>query len=389
MAPTPNGAPLRSLIHELKSIVSSDCEILQEQGDPKFQDYTKRWTDIDRQIPGAIVLPRSENDIQKIVQWAVKSSVPFVVKGAGCSEWSTIGGDGLVIDLTHYSAAKVDAKAHTATICGGIRQKELAVLLAEHGLFTALGNGNVVGVIGFMLGGGSAITNSITGFGSDQIISARMVTANGELLEISKDLQPDLLWAIRGAGHFFGIITQLVIKVHPVTLLGNKDGTIWAGGFVFPLERAEEVGNVMRALMDDSSHATSGLVMTMAPPPTRKPSIIVSARYIGDPADADKAYRPLYDLKPLVASGSQVPIQNISDGREAIGAQGDFKRFGIIGLCRFDLASFLMTIEIWKSLIEECPDAINTAFNFQWDSRLVKAPEFDSAMCLHDTRFWQ
>ena len=57
--------------------------------------------------------------------------------------------------------------------------------------FLALGNGNVVGVTGYVLGGGSAITNSITGFGSDQIISARLVTAKGELLEVTQDLQPD------------------------------------------------------------------------------------------------------------------------------------------------------------------------------------------------------
>lgn len=254
---------------------------------------------------------------------------------------------------------------------------------------SALGNGNVVGVTGYVLGGGSAITNSITGFGSDQIISARLVTAKGELLEVTQDLQPDLLWALRGAGQFFGLVTQLVIKAYPVSLLGSKNGTIWAGAFVFPLDRAKDVASVMKPLMDDSRYATSGLIMTMAPPPARKPSIVISARYTGDPAGAEEAYVPLYDLKPLVANGSQVPIQNISDGREAIGAKGDFKRFGIVGLRRFDIDSFLKTIEIWKELVAECPDATNTAFNFQWDSRPVKTPSFDSAMCLHDTRFYQ
>ena len=255
--------------------------------------------------------------------------------------------------------------------------------------FTALGNGNVVGVTGYVLGGGSAITNSITGFGSDQIISARLVTSKGELVEVSQELQPDLLWALRGAGQFFGLVTQLVIKAYPVSLLGSDNGTIWAGSFVFPLDRAKEVATAMKSLMDDGRYATSGLIMTMAPPPARKPSIVISARYTGNPVIAEEAYKSLYDLKPLVANGSQVPIQNISDGREAIGAKGDFKRFGIVGLRRFDVDSFLKTVEIWKELVAECTDAINTAFNFQWDSRPVKTPPFDSAMCLHDTRFYQ
>lgn len=247
----------------------------------------------------------------------------------------------------------------------------------------------MVGVTGYVLGGGSAITNSITGFGSDQIISARLVTAKGELLDITHDLQPDLLWALRGAGQFFGLVTQLVIKAYPLSLLGSENGTVWAGGIVFPLDRAKEVALVMKSLMDDSRFATSGLIMTMAPPPARNPSLVISARYTGDPANAEEAYKPLYNLKPLVANGAQVPIQNISDGREAIGAKGDFKRFGIVGLRRFDIDSFLKTIEVWKQLVAECPDAINTAFNFQWDSRQVKTPAFDSAMCLHDTRFYQ
>lgn len=217
-----------------------------------------------------------------------------------------------------------------------------------------------------------------------------MLTAKGELLPVDQDGRySDLLWALRGAGHFFGLVTELVIKAYPLNHLGTKDGTIWIGSSVFPLDRAQEIAVVMKSLLDDSRYATSGLIMTMAPPPARKPSIVISARYTGDPISAEKAHRPLYDLQPLVSNGSYIPIQNISDGREAIGVKGDFKRFGIVALRRFDIDSFLSTIEIWKELVADCPDAINTAFNFQWDSRPVKDPPFDSAMCLHDTRFYQ
>lgn len=127
---------VRSQITALKEIVGSNCAILTDPAEANFQEYSKRWTDIGRENPAAIVLPRTEEDIQKVVQWAVKSSIPFVAKSGGCSEWSTIGGNGLVIDLTHYSAVEVDAKARTATIRGGVTQKEVAVRLAEEGLFT-------------------------------------------------------------------------------------------------------------------------------------------------------------------------------------------------------------------------------------------------------------
>ena len=140
-----------SKIHDLKTIVASDCEILVAPDGAKFREFTKRWTDIDRKIPVAIVLPRTEDDIHKIVQWALKESIPFVTKSGGGSEWSTIDDKGFVIDLTHYSAIEVNVKAQTAIIRGGITQKQAAVRLAEAGLFTALGNGNVVGVTGYCL----------------------------------------------------------------------------------------------------------------------------------------------------------------------------------------------------------------------------------------------
>ncbi|KAF7359848.1 FAD-binding domain-containing protein [Mycena venus] len=347
-----------------------ELEILTDKNDSKFQEHTKRWSDIDRKIPAAIVLPASEEQIQQVVQWALQSSVPFVTKSGGHSLWSTIGEEGIIIDLSKYSGIEVDALGQRATLRGSILSKDVAVALAEAGLFTALGNGNTVGAIPYFLGGGASITSSITGFGSDQILSARMICAKGELIEVTEETEPDLLYAIRGAGQFFGLITQLVVRAHPLSELGNTQGTIWVGSFVFPLERAREVAAVMKVLMDDSTQATAGLMMVMAPPPARKPALVVAARYTGSTGDASVAYKPL-------------------DGREVLAAKGGFKRFGVVGLRRFDEDAFVRTVEVWKRLVAECPDALNTAFNFQWDSRPVRKPTFESAMSLHDVRYWQ
>lgn len=70
------------------------------------------------------------------VQWAVKSSVPFVTKSGGHSEWSTIDESGIIIDLSKYSGIKVDTEGRKATLKGGILSKSVAVSLAEAGLFT-------------------------------------------------------------------------------------------------------------------------------------------------------------------------------------------------------------------------------------------------------------
>ena len=123
-------------IPKLQRIVSKTCEILTDHDSIAFQEHCKRWTDIDRKIPAAIILPREESDIQRIVQWAVESSVSFVVKSGGASEWSTIGDEGVVVDLAFYSSVSIDERAHQLTITGGVTQKEVATKLAEKGLFT-------------------------------------------------------------------------------------------------------------------------------------------------------------------------------------------------------------------------------------------------------------
>ena len=109
----------RSQIATLRLVVGPDCQILADSAHASFQRYAKRWTDVGHRIPAAVVLLRTEVDVQKTVQWAVRYSIPFVTMSGGCSEWSTIGDEGDVIDLTHYLAIENDAKAQTATMRGG------------------------------------------------------------------------------------------------------------------------------------------------------------------------------------------------------------------------------------------------------------------------------
>jgi hypothetical protein len=129
----------------------------------------------------------------------------------------------------------------------------------------------------YFLGGGASITSSLTGFRPDQIVSARLISAKGDLVDATGETHPDLLWAIRGTGQFFGLVTQLVIQAYPLSVLGNDRGVLWAGTFTFPLERAEEVCSSMKGLMDNERYGTSGLMMVMAPLPARKPV----SRHIG------------------------------------------------------------------------------------------------------------
>ncbi|KAE8397456.1 FAD binding domain-containing protein [Aspergillus pseudonomiae] len=332
----------------LRATVTPDCEILHDPQDPRFHERLRRWTGIDRRTPHCYYPP--------------PSSIPFVTTCGGHSAWSTIGVEGIIIGLS----------TKTATLVGGVLSKQVGMRLAKAGLFTALGNGNMVGAIPYFLGGGVSITSSITGFGSDQIVSARLITAkDGEKLI-----------------EFFGLVTELTIRAHPLSLLRRQKGLIWIGAFIFPLERATEVAPVMKRLMADAQYEVAGLMMISTPPPTRTPYLVIAARYTGA-EEPQVPFKALYDLHPMVVTGGDVPIQNTSDAREVLCAKGDFKQFGVVGLHEFNADGLVRTIDTWKQMVHDCPDAIKTGFNFQWDSRPVKTPEVESAMSLHDIRYWQ
>ena len=68
----------------------------------------------------------------------------------------------------------------------------------------AVGNGNTVGVIPYFLNGGISVYTPLIGYECENVLSAKLVTAKGDVVEATEAHHPDLLWAVRGAGQFFG-----------------------------------------------------------------------------------------------------------------------------------------------------------------------------------------
>lgn len=140
---------------ELQRSLSDKAQVLTDPAAATFKKAAERWTDINHKTPGAIVLCANETDCQKTVslsldpaseelpnacckvKWAVSVGVPFVAKSAGNSEYSTIGPQGIVIDISPFSDVIVDEPHGTAILKGGITSKQVIVKLAEHGRCTS------------------------------------------------------------------------------------------------------------------------------------------------------------------------------------------------------------------------------------------------------------
>ncbi|KAH9886360.1 FAD-binding domain-containing protein [Xylariomycetidae sp. FL2044] len=352
--------------------LSADAKIWTDPSKADFQDSLARWTDVGKKQPGAIIFPATEDDIVTIVKLAVRTSVPFVPKAGGHSGWSTIGESGFVLDLSLMRRVQVDTENETATASAGALVGDVVKAVDEKGYCAVTGTVNTVGFIPSTIGGGITVLAPLVGYGSDNVVSARLVTAQGEAVTVSDAENPELLYAIRGAGQFFGVVTSLTVRIHAVApLLGTPDGTVWSATLVFDVARAVDVA---RAAVEVKRSTTRSYCLfgVLPAPPLLDPIIMVVLVHLGSRADGEAAFQPLLDLGPLaVPASSEVPFGRMNEAYAAFEGKGGFKRWLAVGLTSMaqfrpeDMARF---VEARAAIAEKYPAAKPTGFVLEFTS---------------------
>lgn len=183
---------------------------------------------IDRH-PLAIVYPESSADLVKIGRWVLEHDLPFSIRAGGHNVAGTsIIDDGYVIDTSRLSQIKVDRSRKSAWVEAGAFWRDFDSTCAKFDLCTPGGIISDTGVAGLTLGGGIGWLNGLYGLSCDNLRSARVLLANGELIEASDHQNSDLLWALRGGGGNFGLVTEFHFGLHPLPKL--VAGSIVTGG---------------------------------------------------------------------------------------------------------------------------------------------------------------
>lgn len=144
-----------------------------------------------------------------------------VPRGGGHSAWGTLPG-GLTLDISALDGISVAGTR--VSIGGGARWGDVAGALAAHGLAISSGDTASVGVGGLTLGGGIGWMVRAWGLAADQLVGAQVVTARGDVVEATATSHPDLLWALRGGGGNFGVVTRFDFEAHPV----SRPESLWS-----------------------------------------------------------------------------------------------------------------------------------------------------------------
>jgi FAD/FMN-containing dehydrogenase len=300
-------------------------------GDPDYDTARRIWNHAADRYPALILGCSGVADVISGVEFARSEGLLVAVRGGAHSVagFSTCDG-GVVLDLSAMAAVRVDRRSRRALAQGGTTWRRFDHETQAHGLATTGGLVSSTGIGGFTLGGGIGHLVRKYGLTCDNLLSAEVVTAEGELVRASKDENAGLFWALRGGGGNFGVVTELELALHPV-------GPSVLGGVVFypGAEAAQVLANWQDAVSGAADDLTTLVNLTTAPPAPFLPEDLHGQKVValvvcwaGSPTEGEEVVRPLRNLgTPLVDLLGPIPyvaLQQLVDPLWGPGAANYF-----------------------------------------------------------------
>jgi FAD/FMN-containing dehydrogenase len=275
--------------------------LAQEAG---YDEARTIWNAMIDRHPGAVVRCKGAADIIRAVRFAREHGLLLAVRGGGHNiAGNAVCEGGLLIDLSPMRSVRVDPAFRTARVEPGATLGEFDKEAQSFGLATPLGINSTTGVAGLTLGGGFGWLSRKFGLAADNLISADVVTAAGELVQASATENSDLFWAVRGGGGNFGVVSSFEFRLHPVGPM------VLSGLIVHPFARAKQLLSGYRQIAAKApDELTVWVVLRQAPPlpflPVEvhgKEILVFAVCYMGDEADGKRALEPLRALGEPIA----------------------------------------------------------------------------------------
>jgi FAD/FMN-containing dehydrogenase len=301
-------------------------------GDPRYDEARAIWNAAHDHHPQLIVRCAGAADVIAAVRFARSQCLEVAVRGGGHSIPGFSGVDGgLVVDLSQMRGVRVDPRARRAVVDGGAVWRDVDLETQAHGLATTGGLISTTGVGGFTLGGGLGWLMRKYGLASDNLVGADVVTADGELVHTSETENPKLLWALRGGGGNFGVVTAFEFDLHKV------GPTVVGGPIFFAGDDAEAILRGWRDWLPSAPDELTTLVnLTTAPPAPfipeewhGKPIVAVLGVHAGSVEAGMDAVAPLRSLAhPIADLMGPLPytvMQSLLDGLHPAGDGNYFK----------------------------------------------------------------
>ena len=299
-------------------------------GQGEYDEARRVWNGMIDRRPALIARCPGPADVLAAVRFARDHRLLVSIKGGGHNiTGNAVCEGGLMIDLSPMKSVRVDPAGRTARAEAGLTWGEYNRETQAFGFASTGGVVSTTGIAGLTLGGGLGWLMGKHGLSCDNLISADLVTADGELVTASADQNSDLFWGLRGGGGNFGIVTSFEYRLHPV-------GPVLAGMVLHPMAQAREVmcfyRDFARGCPDEALAAAA--LMTAH---DGTPVVAIIASHIGEIAKGEAVMAPLRKFgSPLldtIAPTSYVELNTLFDAAVPYG-----------GVLRYWKSSFLKNL---------------------------------------------
>ncbi len=277
---------------------------LCEPGSEEYADTCALFNSMVERRPRLVARCAAPEDVVAALAFAREQGLPVAVRAGGHSVTGrSLGDGGLVLALRGMRDVEVDPGRRVARVGGGAIWADVDRVTQAHGLATTGGRVSTTGVAGLTMGGGSGWLERKHGLACDNLLAAQLVTADGRIVRAAADENPELLWALRGGGANFGVVTALELRLHP---LGPE---ILGGLVLHPAERGRELLRLFRETMLAAPEGL-GLAFAYVTAPDEEdvpdelrgePAVLVAGMYAGPVAEGEAALAELRAFGPPAA----------------------------------------------------------------------------------------
>lgn len=290
------------------------------ENDDEYETARKIWNGMIDKRPLAIVKCTSESDVKNAVSFVRDNNLKLSVRGGGHNvAGNSLCDGGVVIDLSLMNQVTVDPEKKVVRVSGGATLGDVDRETLKYNLAAPLGVVPRTGVAGLALHGGLGINTRKYGLTADNLIAAEIVTADGKLRKVDEEQEHELLWALKGGGGSFGVVTSFTFKLFRV------ETEVFLSMVMYPIDVAVGHMRKWRDLMANAPDEVMSLSLLWSFPDEEhipeeykhQPCLVIVASYAGTVKEGEMATQPFRELSNPVADLSgpmpYIDVQQIFD----------------------------------------------------------------------------
>jgi len=222
----------------------------------------------------------------------------------------------------------------------------------------------------------------------DTLIESKLLLASGEIITVNAQTNPDLFWAIRGAGMFFGIALECTVKLVPFNISARGDGQLWTAMIIADVDsQLELVLKAFQNIINRENPDAFGIIILGSPPPAFQPALMLMLGYLGTADAAKKEYAEVLAAPQIFSQMQELPFWQFGDLANAFCAKGDFKSLDGVPRRDTNLDAIRESFAKYREFVAKYPEAVNSGIGLEFRGVHPEKRE-DTAFGHRDVRYW-